>query len=260
MLNKGGTSLEREAPALVVFVAPQGESGTRVHLLTEDDGLVRALAYGGASRAGRALWQPGNVVKARLVQRSEGAPLRVSGEVLYGCAARILSMPLALAMMQSACVLVDATLPEGEPCPAFFGATLTLLSFIGYDPDVAERVGLPNYIEWELALLDVLGFGLDLRTCAVTGQTHGLAYVSPRTGRAVSAEGAGAWKDRLLPLPAFLHDPTNAGSWADWLDGLHLSGYFLARDAFGQRHQPLPAARQRLLARVEKLVAGHNTD
>lgn len=259
MLNKGGTSLEREAPALVVFVAPQGENSVRVHLLTEEDGLVRALAYGGASRAGRALWQPGNVVKARLVQRGEAAPLRVSGELLYGCAARILSMPLALAMMQSVCVLADATLPEGEPCPSFFGATVKLLSFIGYDPDVAEQAGLSNYVEWELALLDVLGFGLDLSTCAVTGQTQDLAYVSPRTGRAVSVEGAGAWKDRLLPLPAFLRDSLQAGSWPDWLDGLRLSGHFLARDAFGQRHLPLPAARQRLAERVEKLVAEHNT-
>lgn len=256
MLNKGGTSLQREAPALVVFVAPQGENGARVHMLTEQDGLVRALAYGGAGRAGRALWQPGNVVKVRLTQRGEGAPVQVSGELLYGCAARILSMPLALAMMQSACVLADATLPEGEPCPAFFGATLKLLSFIGYSPDVAEQTGLPNYIEWELALLDVLGFGLDLSCCAVTGQTNDLAFVSPRTGRAVSREGAGVWKDRLLPLPVFLHDPTQAGSWPDWLDGLRLSGHFLARDAFGQRHLPLPAARQRLLGRVEKLVAG----
>lgn len=259
MLNKGGTSLEREAPALVVFVGPQGETGARVHMLTEDDGLVRALAYGGASRAGRALWQPGNVVKARFVQRNDSAPRRVSGEVLYGCAARILSMPLALAMMQSACVLADATLPEGEPCPSFFGTTVKLLSFIGYDPDVAEQTGLPNYIEWELALLNVLGFGLDLSACAVTGQTHGLAYVSPRTGRAVSEEGAGEWKDRLLPLPAFLCDPTQASGWRDWLNGLRLSGYFLARDAFGQRHLPLPAARQRLLARVEKLVAEQNS-
>lgn len=258
MLNKGGTSLEREAPALVVFVAPQGESGARVHMLTEADGLVRALAYGGASRAGRALWQPGNVVKARLTQRGEGAPIRVSGELLYGCAARILDMPLALAMMQSVCVLADATLPEGEPCPAFFGATLKLLSFIGYSPDVAEQTGLPNYIEWELALLDVLGFGLDLSACAVTGQTQDLAYVSPRTGRAVSVAGAGEWKDRLLPLPAFLRDPAQEGSWAEWRAGLQLSGYFLARDAFGQRHLPLPAARQRLLARLEKLQAHTN--
>ena len=258
MLNKGGTSLEREAPALVVFVAPQGESSVRVHMLTEQDGLVRALAYGGASRAGRALWQPGNVVKVRLTQRSEGAPTRVSGELLYGCAARILSMPLALAMMQSVCVLVDATLPEGEPCPAFFGATLKLLSFIGYSPDIAEQTGLPDYIEWELALLDVLGFGLDLSACAVTGRTHDLSFVSPRTGRAVSVDGAGAWKDRLLPLPVFLQDPTQEGDWLQWQSGLRLSGHFLARDAFGQRHLPLPAARQRLVERVEKLVAGQN--
>lgn len=255
MLNKSGTSLQREAPALVVFVAPQGENGARVHMLTEQDGLVRALAYGGAGRVGRALWQPGNVVKVRLTQRGEGAPVQVSGELLYGCAARILSMPLALAMMQSACVLADATLPEGEPCPAFFGATLKLLSFIGYSPMLRSRPACPitlngNWPCWTCWVL--AGFKLLRRDRADERPRLCL----PRTGRAVSREGAGVWKDRLLPLPAFLHDPTQAGSWPDWLDGLRLSGHFLARDAFGQRHLPLPAARQRLLGRVEKLVAG----
>lgn len=82
---------------------------------------MRALAYGGAGRVGRALWQPGNVVKVRLTQRGEGAPVQVSGELLYGCAARILSMPLALAMMQSACVLADATLPRVNLARHFLG-------------------------------------------------------------------------------------------------------------------------------------------
>lgn len=254
-MREGGMSLDTEAPALVVFVGPSGESGARVHVLTEADGLVRGLAYGGASRAGRGVWQPGNVVKTRMQRRTESSPCRLSGEVLYGCTARLFSAPLAMAMAVATCALADATLPEREPCPPLFGETIRLMTFLGYDPVVAEREAMPQYIRWELALLRTLGFGLDLENCALTGQRDGLAYVSPRSGRAVSAAAAAPWKERLLPLPSFLLNADETGTPHDWAQGLRLSGHFLARDAFGQRHLPLPAARQRLVERVEKLAA-----
>jgi DNA repair protein RecO (recombination protein O) len=72
-----------------------------------------------------------------------------------------------------------------------------------------------------------------------------LAFVSPRTGRAVSLSAAGDWVDRLLRLPAFLIDGTQPGP-ADCLHGLKLTGHFLARDVFGARHRPLPPAREQL--------------
>ncbi|MBO1326599.1 DNA repair protein RecO [Acetobacter sp. TBRC 12305] len=257
-MREGGMSPDTEAPALVVFVGPMGESSARVHVLTEADGLVRGVAYGGASRAGRGVWQLGNVVKTRMQRRGDASPCRLSGEVLYGCAARLFSAPLAMAMVVSTCALADATLPEREPCPALFGETVRLLTFLGYDPGVAEREGMPHYIRWELSLLRTLGFGLDLDMCALTGLREGLAYVSPRTGRAVNVDAAGPWKERLLPLPSFLRDTDETGTPHDWALGLRLSGHFLARDAFGQRHLPMPAARQRLVERVENLTAGPN--
>jgi DNA repair protein RecO (recombination protein O) len=248
-MSKGGES-PAEAPALVVSAALMGETAARVHVLTEAQGLVRGMVHGGGSRAGRALWQPGNVVRTAIRQRGETGLPAFSGELLYGCAGRLFSAPLALAMVQSACTLLDTTLPEREPCLPLFAATVRLLSFLGYDAEVAEREGMPHYIQWEAELLRALGFGLDLSACAVTGRVESLAYVSPRSGRAVSEEGAGAWKDRLLPLPAFLRDAQAASTVQDWRQGLALTGYFLARHAFGQRHQPLPAARERLAERL----------
>lgn len=253
-MNKGGTSHDWEAPALVLSAAPLGEANARVHVLTEENGLVRGVVYGARSRTGSALWQPGNVVKTRFQTRNTGAMPRLSGEMLYGCGFRLLDTPLALSMMQSVCVLADTVLPEGEPCPVLFAHTIRLLAFLGVDPVLSEREGLPQVVRWELALLADLGFGLDLSCCAVTGATTGLLYVSPRTGRAVTEEGAGAWKDRLLPLPQFLLGEEDTGTVADWLVGLQLTGYFLARDAYGQRHLPLPAARERLQMRVARLV------
>ena len=74
--------------------------------------------------------------------------------------------------------------------------------------------------------------------------------MSPRTGRAVTDSGAGEWRARLLVLPALLLDDTDPGTPADWRDGLRLTGHFLARDAFGLRHRPLPQARDALYDRV----------
>ena len=112
---------------------------------------------------------------------------------------------------------------------------------------------LPDLIRWEAMLLADLGYGLDLGSCAVTGEEVGLAWVSPRTGRAVSEAAAGEWRARLLRLPSFLAGG-NAAEPADWRDGLRLTGHFLARDAFGQQHRPLPSARQMLYDRVAALA------
>jgi DNA repair protein RecO (recombination protein O) len=90
---------------------------------------------------------------------------------------------------------------------------------------------------------------LDLSSCAVTGETAALALVSPRTGRAVSEAAAGIWRERLLPLPAFLREGGD-GDPVSWRDGLRLTGHFLERDAFGHHHRPLPQPRQALYDRV----------
>ena len=110
------------------------------------------------------------------------------------------------------------------------------------------------YVRLELGLLQELGFGLDLASCAATGATEDLAYVSPKTGRAVNAEGAGVWTSRLLRLPSVLVGGNEAGP-PDWRDGLRLTGHFLERDAFGHHHPPLPVARRMLYDRVAVLAA-----
>ena len=103
------------------------------------------------------------------------------------------------------------------------------------------------YLRWELALLEELGFGLDLSVCAVTGTVDDLAFVSPRTGRAVSAEAAGDWADRLLPLPPALLGHGD-GDRDEVAEGLRTTGHFLEKQlaqSLGDR--PLPEARARFV-------------
>ena len=106
-----------------------------------------------------------------------------------------------------------------------------------------------GYVLWELTLLRETGAGLDLTRCAVTGGTDDLAYVSPRTGRAVSKSSAGSWAPRLLPLPEFLRTGA-APAQDDVLAALQLTGYFLHRNAVTHGRRALPPARLRLVDRL----------
>ena len=240
--------MEWEAPAIVLDARPYGEGDAIATVMTRDEGSYRGLARGGASRGRAAIWQAGNLVQARWVARLPDQLGSVTAELAHPGAARAMDDPLALAMLSSLCAVAEGALPEREPHPRVFDGMVHLILRA---PEGGAL--LPDVVRWEAMLLADLGYGLDLARCAVTGETAGLGWVSPRTGRAVSEAGAGAWRERLLRLPSFLTGG-NAADPADWRDGLRLTGHFLARDAFGQHHRPLPAARQMLYDRAATLA------
>ncbi|MCJ8352822.1 DNA repair protein RecO [Novacetimonas hansenii] len=246
--------MEWEAPALVLSAVPYGESSMIAHVLTGEHGLYHGMVRGGGARQGRPVWQAGNLITARWNARLPEQLGSLRGELVHASAARVLEYAHPLAMLASLCALADSSLPEREPHLAVFEELTRLLARISLEPAEAERSGMAALIRWEMLLLSDLGFGLDLSCCAVSGQADDLAWVSPRSGRAVSDGHAGQWRDRLLMLPPFLLDPTQDGTPEQWLAGLRLTGHFLARDAFGQRHRPLPAARIRLLDMVGRMV------
>ncbi len=104
-------------------------------------------------------------------------------------------------------------------------------------------------MRWELALLDELGVGLDLSQCAATGSNDQLIYVSPKSGRAVSASAGEPYKDKLLRLPKFLvGGREGAVSNADIESGLALTGHFLETRVMRPRDMEMPEARHRLVS------------
>ncbi len=245
--------MDWDAPAIVLDARPFGEGDAIATVMTEAHGLHRGLARGGGSRAQAGLWQKGNLVQVRWVARLSDQLGSFSGEMIHAGAAFVIDDPLALAMLSAACAVAEGVLPERQPHPRVF---LGLVHLVARLPHGAAM--LNDLVLWETALLADLGYGLDLASCAVTGETTGLAYVSPRTGRAVTDAAAGAWKSRLLRLPNFLAGGDTAEP-ADWRDGLALTGHFLARDAFGAQHRPLPRARQMLYDRVVALAGESGT-
>ena len=195
------------------------------------------------------VWQRGNLVHVRWVARLAEQLGSFSAELVHPGAALAMDDALALAMLSATCAVAEGALPEREPHPRVFDGLLHLIAHLSQGEAL-----LTDLVRWETAVLADLGDGLDLTSCAVTGETAGLAFVSPKTGRAVTAAGAGVWTSRLLRLPSFLVGGNEAAP-ADWRDGLRLTGHFLARDAFGLHHRPLPAARGMLYDRVVALVA-----
>lgn len=240
--------MEWVGPGLILDVRAYGEGDAVATVMTEAYGTHRGLARGGASRVGSATWQPGNLAEIRWVARLADQLGSFSAELIHPVAALAMDNPLALSILSAACAVAEGALPEREPHPHVFATLLAVMLRLAD----GERA-LTEFIRWEVLLLADLGYGLDLSTCAVTGKADDLVWVSPRTGRAISDDAAGAWRPRLLRLPAFMLEGDVATP-ADWCDGLRLTGHFLARDAFGARHRPLPAARQMLYDRVRAMV------
>jgi DNA repair protein RecO (recombination protein O) len=225
---------------LVLAVRRHGESSAVASLLTRAHGRHAGLVRGGTGRTARPVWQPGNRLQIAWRARLPEQLGSFTGELLTPTAAFLLDDPGRLAGVSSACALLDATLPERDPHPGLYDALLEWLDELVHGGTWRE-----DYVRFELALLADLGFGLDLSACAVTGATDDLAFVSPKSGRAVSRAGAGAYAPRLLPLPPFLTGRQPADL-AQVQDGLRLTGAFLRRHIFDASERPMPAARERL--------------
>ena len=240
--------MEWDAPGIVLDARAFGEADAIATVMTEEHGAHRGLARGAQSRSQVALWQPGNLVQARWTGRLSDQLGAFAAELVHPAAALALDDPLALAMLSAACAVTEGALPEREAHPRVFGGLLHLLACLPQGPAM-----LADQIRWEVLLLTELGYGLDFSRCAVTGEREGLAWVSPKSGCAVSDAAAGVWKNRLLALTGFLRD-AGVGDLAGWRDGLRLTGHFLARDAFGLQHKQLPQARLALYDRVAAMA------
>lgn len=235
---------------IVLGVRRHGESGAIVELLTRSHGRHLGLVRGGAGSRMRPILQPGNSVtavwRARLDEHLgyyliEGTRLR---------AATVLASPHAVYGVTHLASLARL-LPERDPHEDIYDMLHDTLEDFD-DPRIA---GI-HIVRFELAMLTELGFGLDLTTCAATGATRELIYVSPKSGTAVSRDAGQPWQDKLLRLPSFLREDDAAGEVAsleDELgDGFRLTGFFLLRHVLEPRGLAHSDAREGFIAAVTK--------
>jgi DNA repair protein RecO (recombination protein O) len=239
--------VEFEDDGFVLAARAHGETGAIVELLTADHGRWAAHVPGGASRRMKPILQPGSRVRlayrSRVADQLGSARLEGDGEG----ASALFDDALALAALSAAAAVVAGALPEREPHGGVFHAFDALVAALAL-PDIWPAV----LVRFEMGLLQELGFGLDLSRCAVTGSADNLVWVSPRTGRAVSAEAGEPYRDRLLALPPFLLSAQYGLAAGDIAAGLALTGRFLQDFVFSTVNRPLPPARARLIERLEE--------
>ncbi len=230
-------------------VRKHGETSAIIEVFTAAHGRHAGVVRGGTSRKIAPILQPGAQLDVSWRARLEEHIGSFTVEPLRSRAAAVMDDRAALAGLNAMTALLSFALPEREPHPQLYGQSIEVFDLLGQTP--AWPVA---YLQWELALLEEMGFGLDLSACAVTGKTEDLVFVSPKSGRAVSVEGAGDWADRLLPLPAELQGVVT-GDLAGLADGLRTTGHFLTHGlAHSLGDKPLPEARARL---VDRLGRGH---
>jgi DNA repair protein RecO (recombination protein O) len=232
---------------IVLGTRRHGEANAILEVMTVAHGRHLGMVRGGAATRLRPVLQPGNTVivtwRARLEEHLgqytvEGIALRAASyldraHALYG-----------VTHVAALCRL----LPERDPHTAVFDALLGLVDDLDEPLWFGARLA-----RFELQILAELGFGLDLSECAATGTTEDLAYVSPRSGRAVSRAAAGPWRDKLLPLPAFMAMPDSVEERPGVQEvaaAFALTGYFLERRVLEPRGSTMPDARQSFLTSV----------
>lgn len=226
----------------VLTVRRHGETSVILEVLTPERGKFAGIVRGGTSRKLAPILQPGAELSLTWRARLEQHIGAFTVEPIRTRAGLVLDDRLALAGLNAITALLAFCLPEREPHKPTYYASMALLDLL------SKTDAWPlAYLRWEADLLEEMGFGMDLRSCAVTGSRDDLIYVSPKTGRAVSRAGAGEWANRLLPLPQCLLGQSSVTD-EEILQGLVTTGYFLEnRLAVNLGDRRLPAARQRLI-------------
>lgn len=231
---------------ILLSARPHGESAAVIEVFTPEHGRHAGLVRGGTGRRLKPVLQPGAQLHLTWRARLDEHLGLFTVEPLHARAPALMADPDALAGLSAICALLRFALPERDPHPRLHAETLALM----------DRLAVPGdwfgpYLAWERLLLDETGYGLDLSTCAVSGATQGLAYVSPRSGRAVTEQAAGAWAARLLPMPALLRDPALRVPDArdQMAAGLRVTGHFLTHVLAPALERPVPEARARLAGR-----------
>ncbi|MGY6547839.1 MAG: DNA repair protein RecO [Roseinatronobacter sp.] len=233
--------MEWRDEGILLAARPQGEADAFLEVFTALHGRHAGVLKGGGSRKRAATLQPGGQLDVTWRARLESHVGSYTVDLQRARAGSLLGDRLALAALGAATALCRFALPERMAYPGFYSQTVALMDRLG------QPGWLRDYALWEVLLLEATGFGLDLQQCAVTGLRAGLAYVSPRTGAAVTAAAAGDYAPRLLPLPAGLIDPDVPFDAGQLRQALQLSGYFLQTWLATAQARPLPEARARLL-------------
>ena len=232
---------------IILSNKPYAELHSVTTILTKSHGRHAGLVQAGQSSKKRSMLQPGSLVDAQWRARLDEQLGIFKLELAKNYSALMIDTPLRLSALSSMCSVLETSLPEREPQPALWQATTALLQIVSLSKEDNEWLNF--FVKWELGLLQELGFALKLETCGVTGSSEELAYVSPKSGSAISKPAAGIYADRLLVLPMCLGGHIKIDN--ELAAGIKITGHFLQKNIYNPVNKQLPSARQRLANMVE---------
>ncbi|HEY1736812.1 MAG TPA: DNA repair protein RecO [Methylovirgula sp.] len=240
--------MEWHDEGLIIGVKKFGESSVILELMTAAHGRHLGLIKGGRSKRMQPILQPGNGVTVTWRARLEDHLGHYAIEATELRAGQLMAEAAALHGLNLISSLLRL-LAEREPHEPLYRAAVLVADRL-HRADIAPAL----LARFELVMLAELGFGLDLVACAATGTQDDLVFVSPKSGRAVSRAAAEPYRDKLLPLPAFLRDEDMemAPEMAELRDAFALAAYFLDRDVFAPRGLLLPDAHAAYVAAMIK--------
>jgi DNA repair protein RecO (recombination protein O) len=224
---------------IIIGVRRHGESSVIAEAMVEGRGRHLGLVRGGRSSKQAATLQPGNTVQLTWRARLEDHLGTFVVELIEARAADLIADRTRLYAAQLVCDHLRL-LPERDPHDRLLGLAARVME--AFDPLVLGEA----LARFELTLLEELGFGLDLESCAATGATTNLTHVSPKSGRAVSSEAAKPYLDKLFILPAFLRT-REAPTTEDLRNAFRLTGHFLDEHVWRVRMIDPPATRDAVI-------------
>ena len=189
---------------IILSAKKYGEKGLIINILTESHGRYVGWINNHKTKSILSSVQPGNLVKvfwkSRIIEQMGNFKI----ELIASISGKIFDEKLKLQALNSLCSLLEKFLPERQIYSEIFDATDAFINLITLQDERKNDYWIEGYVKWEIGVLSSIGFSLDLKRCAVTGADTNLLFVSPKTGKAVSKEGAGTHAPRLLLLPFFL--------------------------------------------------------
>ncbi len=186
--------MKLESNGVLIGLRPLNERDALGRVFSRDYGIIAGVMRGAvvAKKNKPLVGQFGNLTWNARLDSQLGT---FHWEAEKNVAASLMLNSGACMAMNAAFGLLDMLLPEREEYPILYDNTMDLLENLQGD-DIYDV-----YLNWEINLLQELGYALDLSRCSGCGKCENLSYLSPRTGRAVCTDCASPYINRLYKLP-----------------------------------------------------------
>lgn len=217
-------STEIRDSAIILGTRKYNENSLIVKILSKNHGIFSGFVKSALSNKDRNNYQIANLVDFTWKARDLESLGFLKIEMIKSYLGKIIFNNLKINCIKAIFKIIEDNVFEREPHQDLYIKLLDFLDQIGEENEIKI---LGNYVKLELNLLQILGYGIDLSHCALTGKKTGLYFVSPKSGRAACKDAAIEYQDKLLILPNFLTQEIEDPEISQILLGLKLTGFFL---------------------------------